>query len=258
MTLEDALDEIEEIQSQQDKVKQEKNSRTIFERWSFVKRLIICLLIYSCRTFSGRMPISVHPRNYYKLFILPVTAEIATLIQGILEIVFSLANLLVADSFPRKRMLQIVCWTMITCLIVSYFQVTLVKILGIVGECINFLSLMLYIGLACGFLLSLTMITVTEIASTITEVRGIIMSTCQIWHSIISAIYTSFFPFILESIPVNYILFFMLLSLIILSLLVTLVPETVGKALHKCDWVEEEKQEERLLSETDEENLLIK
>lgn len=255
MTVEDALEEIEEIQFQQNMATQDRNYFTICKQWLFVKHLIICVLIFSCRTGSGRLPILIYPHNYLKLFAIPITTEVATIILGILEIVFSLANLSVADYFPRKSMLQMVCWTMITCLIVSYFQVILVKMLGIFGECIILLSLILYIGLACGFLLSLTTITVAEVASTVTQVRGVILSTCSSYHYIMSGIYTSFFPFVLVSVPVNYVLMFMFMNLVILSLLLTLVPETVGRALHKCDWAEEKEQKKSLLAEADEENL---
>lgn len=255
LTEKDALEEIKEIQIQQRHAIQNTKFFTICKHLSFVKHLIICMLIFSLRTASGRTPILVHPNDYYKLFLLPISPEITTLIQGMLEIVFSLLNLVIADSFPRKSMLQIVCWTMSTCLIVSYFQVTLVEKFGILGEWIILIALMLYIGLACGFLFSLTMITVAEIASTITQVRGIILIICQICNNVMGSIYTSFFLIVLASMPVNYILLFMLANLVTLSLLVTSVPETVGKALHKCDWNEENEQKEHLLSETDEENL---
>lgn len=255
MTVKDALEEIEEIQTQQKKFSKRSKYFAVCEQWSNVKHLIICVLIFSCRPASGRIPILVHPYNYYKLFVLPVSIEIATLFQGILEFFFSLLNVFVADVFPRKSMLQIVCWIMFTCLMVSYFQVTLVGMLGIFGEWINLISLMVYIGLACGPLMSLTLVTVTEIASTATNVRGIIQATCQFCNNLMNAILTSFFPFVLVSMPVNYVLLFMFANLVTLSLLVTLVPETVGMALHKCEWEVRKVPEEQLLSEIEDQDL---
>lgn len=175
--------------------------------------------------------------------------EIATLIQGILGFFFSVFSLFIADTFSRKRMLQWVCWIMCTSLLISCFQIALVETFGILGKWINLVSLIVYIGLTGGFLMGLTLVTATEIASTSTDVRGIILSACQIWNCIVNGIYTSIFPFVSVSLPLNYVLLFPFINLMILSYLVSFVPETVGKALHKCDWEEEKEQEEQLFGE---------
>lgn len=213
------------------------------QEWSRVKHLIICLLIFSCRAATGRVAIIAHPYNFYQMFTLPVSADMATLFQAILEAASSLLCVFIADVFPRKRMLHASCWTMSTCLIISCFQVPLVNLMGIFGECIILLSLLVYISLSCSFLMSLSMIAATEIASTVTEVRGVILSACQIANSFMNGLYASVFPFVLVSMPINYVLMFMIFNLALLSLVVTWVPETVGQALHKCDWEDEQEKE---------------
>lgn len=255
MTLDEVHQEIEEIQVQQLGMKRRASILRIFQQSSTLKSLIICLLIYTLRIGGSRVVITSYPHKFYSLFLLPVSVDNMTLIQGANEIIWSTVHMFVIDSGPRKFLLHLCCWTTVTCLLIFCFQVTLVEKMNKFGELIIFLTLVVYLGTLTGFLMDLTVICVSEIASSNTELRAIIFSIVQFGESLQTAIYANLYPLMLANLPSTCIFIFMACCIAGLSLVVTYVPETRGKALHRCDWQESKNKQQYLLTATSESDI---
>ncbi|KAK7579897.1 hypothetical protein V9T40_000526 [Parthenolecanium corni] len=196
----------------------------------FTFGFLLLTFIYGC----GRVQITAHPHNYYNQFQLPVDNSVITLIQGILELIMSVFYTLIVDTVPRKTMLRCCCGLMNACLMVALFHDILATSCGLIGQWILLVVLMVFYGVSCGFLFSLTTIMVSEIVSVTTEARAVFQSLLYVWVNLISGVYSEVFPFALEAIPVNYIILFFFINVALLLLTGFLVPETRGKALHLC------------------------
>lgn len=255
MTLDEVNQEIEEIQVQQQVVKRGTNFFKIFQQSSSVKSLIICFLMYTLRIGGSRVAITAYPHKFFRLFSLPVSINTMTLIQGANEIIWSIFSVCVIEKRSRKVLLHSCCWTLIFCLIIFCFQATLIEKLGKSGELIIFFVLIVYLGLISAFLMELVIICVSEIASSNTEFRAIIISIVLFGGSLQLAVFVNLYPLILASLSPKCIFTLMALSMAGLSLVVSYVPETRGKALHWCGWQDSKNKHSYVLAATSESDI---
>ncbi len=193
---------------------------------------MFCILIVTFRTGAGRIPLTADPYDFYRQFQLPTNYETLIAAQGVIEVISSIGCSAIVDLFQRKVILQLSCWLMngslIVVLIVDFFDI----FAFVYGQWIRVVCILFYYALVVGFMLMFTTILVSEIASSVTQARGLVTCTSFFVSDLLGAVYTEFFPTILQKVGIEYVLIYFFVNSCLLSLTIFFVPETSGKGLH--------------------------